>query len=332
MGTRRSRLAAAGVGLLIALLLAEGLVRLAGVAPPAPAQVDPELQFHALDADPAIGYTLRPGARGTFQNAAVRVNERGCRDDAVRAAPPVRIVALGDSITFGASIDQDATWEARLDRALGPDVDVVNCGVSGYNLLQAQARYDAALADLGPDIIVLNVFSDDLSAPYRLAASGPWTWLRARSEAARVAELGWIGLVGGGGRRLPDWAADDVDYRIEATRQGIAWVQARVAEGRKVLVVAHPMLMPVTHRWQATRSEVRSFAESTGQPALFLEPIYADATAGQLPRLSINPEAGDPHPNADGQEIIALALWRRLHELGWIDVPPRDTAGPRPSP
>lgn len=318
-----------GGGLLVALCVGEAAVRLLGVAPPAPDWLDPFLEFHVFDADPEIGYTLRPGARGVFQNAAVRVNERACRDDPTLAEPRLRILALGDSITFGASIDQDGTWEARLDGALGEDVDVVNCGVSGYNLLQAQARYDAALSDLAPDIILLNVFSDDLSPPYTLGEGGPRRWLRRCSAAFRAAELGWVELFGGGARGLPEWAADEDAYRIEAARRASAWVQTRVSEGRKVLVVVHPMLIPVTERWQATRAEVRSFADDLGQPTLFLEPLYSAATGAQLQRLSISPRSEDPHPNADGQELMAVALWRQLHDLGWIDVPPQSEAGPR---
>lgn len=243
---------AGGVGLFVALCLAEGAVRLLGLAPAPPDRVDPGMQFHTFDDDPEIGYTPRPGAQGMFQNAAVRVNERGCRDDPTLSSPALRVVALGDSITFGASIDQDETWEARLDLALGDGVDIVNCGVSGYNLLQALGRYEDALSDLSPDIILLNVFSDDLSPPYKLNEGGLRMWVRRHSAAFRVGELGWLGILGGGGRQLPAWAADADAYRVGAMRRALAWVHARVAEGSKVLVVAHPMLIPVTEEWQGT--------------------------------------------------------------------------------
>lgn len=328
MGSMVSKLAVGGAGLLLAVGLAEVLVRLLGLAPAPPDPMDPFLELHALHADPEIGYTLRPGAVGEYQNAKVRVNALGCRDDAVLDGPPLRILALGDSITFGASIDQADTWEARLDQALG-EVDVMNCGVSGYNLLQAQARYDEALAELSPDIVLLNVFSDDLAPPYRMAERGLRPWLRQRSAAFRVAELGWIALFGASGRRLPDWADDEASYRDGAAERATTWVEDQVRAGRRVLVIVHPMLIPVGHNWQATRAEIREFAESLGQPALFLEPLYADATAGQLQMLSINPASQDPHPNLDGQELIALALWRRLHELGWVSVEPGEEAPPR---
>ncbi len=317
------------IGVLAALCVGEGAVRVFGLAPAAPTELDPFREFHTLSDDPEVGFTLRPGVRGTFQEAEVRVNDRGCRDDATVADPGLRILALGDSITFGASIDQDESWEARLDVALGDGVDVINCGVSGYNLLQAQARYDVALSDLAPDVILLNLFSDDLLPPYRLTQAGPREWLRARSAAFRVAELGLRSLLGGGGRQLPEWAENEEDYRLEAARRASAWVRARGDAGQKVLVVVHPMLIPITQKWQATDSEVRTFAESLGQPTLYFEPLYDELTEGQLQELSIAPAAHDPHPNDDGQELMAVALWRRLHELGWVDVPPKAEAGPR---
>lgn len=331
MAGTRPKLAAVALGAIAACVLAEALVRSLGLAPAPPSSVDRELAFHVLRADPSIGYSLRPNARGQFQNAAVSINEIGCRDDAVRPNPGVRILALGDSIAFGASVDQHATWEARLDQGLGPDVDVINCGVSGYNLLQMQARYADGLAALAPDIVLLHVFSDDLAPPYGLQGSGVRDVLRARSEAFRVAELGWMALRGGDGRAAQGWFLDGEDYRDRAMARTRGWLDARRTEGLRVLLVVHPMLVPVERNWEATRSDLRAFVESLPTPSLYLEPLYADATDGELQRLSIAPDTRDPHPNIAGQELMALAIWDRLHQLGWVDRAPETEAPPRRS-
>jgi acyl-CoA thioesterase-1 len=67
------------------------------------------------------------------------------------AAEPLRIVALGDSLTAGAGLAADKTFPTRLEAALrarGHDVTVVNAGVSGDTARDGLARLDWSV---GPD-------------------------------------------------------------------------------------------------------------------------------------------------------------------------------------
>jgi acyl-CoA thioesterase-1 len=64
-------------------------------------------------------------------------------------AEPVRILALGDSLTAGYGLARAATYPARLETALGRagfDVQVINAGVSGDTSAGGLARLDWALA------------------------------------------------------------------------------------------------------------------------------------------------------------------------------------------
>lgn len=66
------------------------------------------------------------------------------------AAEPVRILALGDSLTAGYGLPERDGFTARLQRALrdqGYQADVINAGVSGDTTAGGRARLEWALAD-----------------------------------------------------------------------------------------------------------------------------------------------------------------------------------------
>jgi acyl-CoA thioesterase I len=69
---------------------------------------------------------------------------------ATAAADPVKILALGDSLTAGYGLEPQFAFPTRLEAALkakGRDVVVVNAGVSGDTAAQGAARLDWALTD-----------------------------------------------------------------------------------------------------------------------------------------------------------------------------------------
>ena len=103
----------------------------------------------------------RSGSGRGEASAHVR-GTRGEREYAIPKPPSMlRIVALGDSQTYGYGVDGDATWPAQLERALD-GVEVVNLGEPAY----AHDQMYFALKDDGlplePDAVVLGFFDPDL--------------------------------------------------------------------------------------------------------------------------------------------------------------------------
>jgi acyl-CoA thioesterase-1 len=88
-----------------------------------------------------------------------------CLPPPVGAAEPVRILALGDSLTAGYGLDSaDAAYPARLERALkekGFDVSVRNAGVSGDTSAGGLARLAWALDQRRPDIAIVALGAND---------------------------------------------------------------------------------------------------------------------------------------------------------------------------
>jgi acyl-CoA thioesterase-1 len=80
------------------------------------------------------------------------------------AAKPVKIVALGDSLTAGYMLAADAAFPAVLEKALrraGYDVSVINAGVSGDMAEDGLARLDWSVPD-GTDGVILELGANDM--------------------------------------------------------------------------------------------------------------------------------------------------------------------------
>jgi acyl-CoA thioesterase I len=79
------------------------------------------------------------------------------------AAEPVRIVALGDSLTAGHGLARSAAFPARLEAALrtrGHAVEIINAGVSGDTTSGGLARLDASVPN-GTDAVILALGAND---------------------------------------------------------------------------------------------------------------------------------------------------------------------------
>ncbi len=79
-------------------------------------------------------------------------------------ARPLRIVALGDSLTAGYGLPADAAFPLRLQAALKArdfDVEIVNAGVSGDVSAGLLARLDGTLGD-GADAAIVEIGANDM--------------------------------------------------------------------------------------------------------------------------------------------------------------------------
>jgi acyl-CoA thioesterase-1 len=76
---------------------------------------------------------------------------------------PLRIVALGDSLTAGYGLPADAAFPNQLERALrarGHQVAVANAGVSGDTTAGGRERLDWSVPD-GTDAVILELGAND---------------------------------------------------------------------------------------------------------------------------------------------------------------------------
>ncbi len=105
-----------------------------------------------------------PGQFDTIQTTGPE-RFRGARSYARQPAPGVaRIVALGDSFTFGEGANDDESYPAALERRLrerGWNAEVVNAGVGGTGTGEQALYFDEYVRQFQPSIVLLGVVGND---------------------------------------------------------------------------------------------------------------------------------------------------------------------------
>lgn len=126
----------------------------------------------AIRPNPTRLYQLTPGfsariSERTFGTMHVEIDADGLRErplEDVRAAD-LRILAVGDSFTFGYGLEQGLSWPGRLEEALeaslpGARIAVANAGVPGYNLAQMDDMAREMLPKTNPQLVIAAVYAD----------------------------------------------------------------------------------------------------------------------------------------------------------------------------
>lgn len=159
--------AALMLGLCVAVM--EGALRLA---------LNPSdfMQATLVD-DPALGLRIAPGTTGHdalgFRNA--------------QAPERARIVAIGDSHTYGVSAPRDGSWPHQLSARLGEPV--YNMGLGGFGPLQYLHLARTTARGLEPKVVVVGLyFGNDIVDAYYLAHGRP-QWHGWRRSAAPVSDV-----------------------------------------------------------------------------------------------------------------------------------------------
>jgi lysophospholipase L1-like esterase len=272
--------------------------------------------------DPLLGWRYRPGSSVRHVTRAfdveVAVNASGFRDDPfppAAEAAEARVIALGDSQTFGWGVPAERAFPAVLERELG--VDVLNMGVSGYGTDQELLLWRQRGRALRPGVVVLTVCANDTREVYRPAMYGrekPWFVLAGdRPElrgvpVPRHRVLEWSHLLRSAWSahlksRNPPLGADEVApaRALHAALVGTLAREVRDAGGR-LLVVAQD------EPWLA--------ATLPDLPDVAWLDVRADlADAARQGAVSF---AEDPHWNARGHAVVARAVARAIRSAGWL--------------
>jgi lysophospholipase L1-like esterase len=144
-------------------LVAEAVLRFISPPPDTPGLFVPTAS--------AMDYIGRPGAHGVVSGVSVSFNQLGLRDrDYALRKPPgaTRIIALGDSMTFGVGVSEPDTFPRVTERLLNQrlnrpgSVEILNFGIPGYNTPQELAQFQELGLPLRPDIVVVGFLYNDL--------------------------------------------------------------------------------------------------------------------------------------------------------------------------
>ena len=115
-----------------------------------------------------VGYERMWNNQG---KAEFRINSLGFRGDEVALPKPAgvrRILFLGDSITLGGRLPEEATFVGRVRRALAGEkgrYDVLNAGVGDVGLLEEERTLQDTGIKAQPDVVVLCWYLNDARPP-----------------------------------------------------------------------------------------------------------------------------------------------------------------------
>jgi lysophospholipase L1-like esterase len=270
-------------------------------------------------------WRLRAGVTITGQNylAPRSVRERepftmttnpdGFRGPAIpiaRGPDALRVVAVGNSSTFGWGVNDDETYPQHLARRLaqlylGRAVDVMNAGVPGFTTFQGGRILAAEVLPRRPDFIVLSFgFNDSRPA----ASSDSAFAVQRRARVARMARaMGRFAIYrslerllrrGETGDRLSPGPAERVTVRVPAPEFAMrlrAMVRAaRAADAQPILLA---MAIPKPYR-----DAIATISREESVP-------FLDTTPYLLARIA----------DDDVRATHAGAFAR--HEAAWRDVP-----------
>jgi lysophospholipase L1-like esterase len=147
--------------------------------------------------DPVLGRRLSPYIPG--------VDRRGYRNP--QALDRCKVLAIGDSWTYGAAAPADQSWPRHLERLAG--LAVYNGGVGGFGPCEYEAVVHE-LSGLDPDVVVLGLFlGNDMYDAYESAYSGRFPQYRTRDSEA-------LGAMASANARATLF---DLVARFEATKQ-----------------------------------------------------------------------------------------------------------------
>ena len=194
-----------GLALTISVVLAEVVVRL---ALPQFYITGPRGMFVP---DPPRRFRLSPGVHGTLAavgefSHSISINSLGMRGPEIGKKSPetYRIVALGDSFTFGFGVEIEQTFIAlaqdRLRSTVSGNIEIINNGVPAFGLPDEVAWFEQYSLQLEPDLVIINVClandlfdatEDEISTEMykRMQAEKHWSlgaWLFRRSHLYRL--------------------------------------------------------------------------------------------------------------------------------------------------
>jgi hypothetical protein len=332
-GSRRLEILLLLASTALALLLTEAAVRLLGLTERRPSGYAP----------------VNTGRRSLKEK-----NTRGYRDlERALAKPPGarRLLSLGDSFAWGASVEFADAYPQRLERALNrrrPETwEVVNLALPGMKT----ADHAAQLADEGfayqPDVVLLGYVLNDSEDPAARESQRAAEWSEARGPSPNLLDRSaLLRLLRG---RI--WATLENRRRISGylsmyDQNAAGWIAGQAAlrkmgrlcreQGVPWVVAIFPLFgnpLDEGYPFDEIHQKVSHAASAAGAKVVDLLAVYR----GLRWDLLVVDGVDDEHPNEIAHRIAAGALLRELDAVGsWpktgAEGPDAEDDMPSPTP
>jgi hypothetical protein len=305
--------------------------------------------LHRKSKLPGLSYELTPNTSGEIRGAKIHINSLGFRGREYSFVKPpntVRIVAMGASVAFGWTVNDDESYPQRLEyrlneRAKGTDrhYEVFNFGVGGYATRDEVAALETKALALNPDLVIIDFHpngpeSEPIQPLHQVFHEPEW-WER------------WnvLRLIAFGKRRFDIWRLGGGEvYRYLASPRGKHWPTLIAAydkaralcepRGIPVIVTIFPTLSKgvewTDYEFADIHAQVTEAVKQHGFIPVDILPVFARSGLN-IPAIAADSE----HPNAAGLDLAAAELERvivaRHQELLHLPPPgPAPAAGENP--
>jgi lysophospholipase L1-like esterase len=261
-----------------------------------------------IDAEnPLIGHVHRPKGSAELMGVNVEISSAGFRDSEypLDKGDSWRIIALGDSLTFGWGVEKEESFEYLLERALtqSAPTEIINFAAGNYNTVQQVNLFlDQGLA-YAPDHVVLFYFIND-AEPVPVASGLAWL------GRSRLATFVWSRVKALAASRDPSVGFESFYsnlYRVDAE----GWREAKKALAqlrdvcREKKINFQVVILPELHElvdytFANEHKLIVDYLGSLEVPVLDLAPQFAN----EVDPIDLWVAADDAHPNAKAHQLI----------------------------
>lgn len=282
-------------------------------------------QMKHVSDDLRIGHEHQPNRQARLMGVDISINSTKLRDKEISLQKPadtIRILMLGDSITFGWGVAATDRVSRRLETKLNSwfpmqKFEVVNAGVGNYNTAMEVSWFLLKGQTFDPDLVILNYFVNDAElTPKRRGGllrvhSAAYVYLANRVDTARRSYAGsdWHHYYQG------LYAPGAVGW--EVAREHIRTLANVCHEsGIKLAITSYPELHQLApYPFMAVDHALQKLAYELKIPFINLLP----AVAGDEPQ-TLWVTSDDAHPNAIANQKFARRLAGELKYLvgSWL--------------
>jgi lysophospholipase L1-like esterase len=241
-----------------------------------------------------------------------------------------RVVAVGDSLTWGLGVPATLSWPAVLDRMM-PGVEVFNLGTSGYDAEQAISLVTTHMAAWEPDLVVWGHYPNDVDPtflmfgahdehpvfvgtsipePARMLPQVLSLWLVRHSAMFRQVQAAKLARVLASGHTPvapTDWYTDQLEALSRwSSETGIPTLTLAIPDHTQADPVRCPEFISSKDCGDqaANYARITAALEAAGLPWVSGQQIYA--ASGQPHFMGADRDVG--HPTPEGHRVLAAGL------------------------
>ena len=266
--------------------------------------------------NPKLGHVHLPNKKVTLMGVDIEINQFGLRSGNVDLdSQELKILMLGDSITFGWGVSYSETVSSRLEYALESslekEVKVVNAGVGNYNTAMQVEWLERVGLDMNPDIIILNFFINDaeLTPTYNKVSFSDQFFY---SKVIFLAGLDTAKRYLHGGQNWREYytslySSNSLEWR-EFQKSFLRLVEICIKNRLPLIIVDYPELRQLSpYPFKNISEKIKNLSIKNNLPYIPLLPALVNENPKDL-WVTVP----DPHPNGYANELMAEFLFKKI--------------------